>query len=57
MRRFESYGRHRSGSPGPKGKVETRRVCAAEEIVVDSIIYIVGVVVIVMVVVGYLGFA
>jgi hypothetical protein len=37
--------------------METRPVCAAEEIVIDSIIYIVGVVVIVMVVAGYLGFA
>jgi hypothetical protein len=40
-----------------QGKIETRPVRAAEEIVMDSIIYIVGVVVIVMVVAGYFGFA
>jgi hypothetical protein len=57
MHRFESYGRHRSGSPTLKEKIETRPVRAAEEIVMDSIIYIVGVVVIVMVVAGYFGFA
>ena len=39
------------------GKIETRPVRAAEDIVMDSIIYIVGVVVIVMVVAGYFGFA
>ena len=54
MHPFESYGRHRPGSPTLR-KIETRPVCAAEEIVMDSIIYIVGVVVIVMVVAGYFG--
>ena len=72
MHRFRSYGGQRSSSvPGmiegtlqnaidgmryAQGK-STRLVLAAEEIVMDSIIYVVGAVVIIMAIVGYLGLA
>jgi hypothetical protein len=57
MRRLRVLPSASSWFAHAQGKNRTRPVRPAEEIVMDSIIYIVGVVVIVMVIGGYFGLA